>query len=700
MHTSTSTRSGMSLRADRALARPVTGHLPPARFLAAAAGVCAAFGAIAGAADALPLKSVTLYRSGVAYFERSGVIDGAQTVDLRFDVAHLNDVLKSMVVLDARGRKPPTVAFESAEPLDRVLGGFQVDLRRADSVYALFEQLRGAEVEITTGEGPVRGMILSVETRGEPDKGQFVSVYTDAGVRTVSLSRMVSFALLDKRLAEELRTALRTLATRRAENSAGVGVRFSEGDRRDVTIGYIHETPVWKTTYRLVLPDDTGAKPMLQGWAIVENQTDEDWSDIRMSLASGRPVAFTMNLREPLFVERPDLPLPIPGVVSGRAYADGATFAAKAPSSPAPDGRVRMERDASALAGQSVISARVAESNRMSAGSFSGSLASVADAQASGELFRYEIRETVTVPRRTSAMLPILGSSVEGRRVSIYNANDLREHPMRGVEFTNTSGADLAAGPIAVYDADSYAGDAQVGFTSRGQDRLIAYAVDQDVRALVEPRSDSRITRVRIVDGVIEQQTRREATTRHRFVNRDASRDRTIIVEHEKMPGWTLLSQPGPISESSTHLRFEASLPRGGEATLDVTHERVERTTVALAQYDLDLLVRLSRNGAVSKAVVDAVRKAGELQQAVRQIEAMLAGLERERAAIGADQARIRENIGRIDRNSDLHARYMKTLTEQETRLEQIADETSDLRAKREMAENSLRDYLRNLNID
>ena len=110
--------------------------------------------------------------------------------------------------------------------------------------------------------------------------------------------------------------------------------------------------------------------------------------------------------------------------------------------------------------------------------------------------------------------------------------------------------------------------------------------------------------------------------------------------------------------------------------------------------------MRLSRNGAVSKAVVDAVRKAGEMQQAVRQIEAMLAGLERERAAIGSDQSRIRENIGRVDRNSDLHARYMKTLTEQETRLEQILDESRDLRAKREMAENSLRDYLRNLNID
>ncbi|MBX3352024.1 MAG: hypothetical protein KF684_03760 [Phycisphaeraceae bacterium] len=699
MNSSELTRSGLSLRAarDTHSHRPARA-LPDARWILGALALSCALGHAALAADALPLRSVTLYRSGVGYFERTGVVDGAATVDLRFDVNHLNDVLKSMVVLDAQGQTPPTVAFESAEPLDKALGGFQVDLRRADSIYELLGQLRGAEIDITTGEGPVRGMILSVETRGEPEKGQFVSVLTDAGVKTVPLARMVTFNLLDKQLASELRVALRTLASRRAENQAGLGVRFGEGRERDVTIGYIHESPVWKTSYRLVLPDETGAKPMLQGWAIVENQTDEDWDGVRMSLASGRPVAFTMNLREPLFVARPDLPLPIPGVVTGRAYSDAV--AARAPASPAADGRVRMERDASAITGQSIAPARVAESNRMGAGSFSASLASVADAQTSGELFRYEIKETVTIPRRTSAMLPILGSSVEGRRVSIYNPNDLREHPMRGVEFTNTSGADLAAGPIAVYDADSYAGDAQVGFTSRGQQRLASYAVDQDVRALVEPWTESRITKVRIVNGVLEQESRRESTTGHRFVNRDASRGRTIIVEHPKMPGWTLLSPASPASESETVQRFEVALDRAGEATLDITHERVDRSTVALVQYDLDLLVRLSSDGRASKQVVDAVRKAGEMQRAVRDIDAMISALNTERGAIASDQGRVRENMGRVDRNSDLYARYMRTLTEQEDRLEQIEQETRDLRAKREMADRSLREYLAGLTID
>src|SRR5207247_7152942 len=80
--------------------------------------------------------------------------------------------------------------------------------------------------------------------------------------------------------------------------------------------------PVWKTSYRLVLPTLAARKndpvdnnkeqkkaedrkPYLQGWAVVENQTDEDWTDVRMALISGRPISFQMNLYDALFIKRP-----------------------------------------------------------------------------------------------------------------------------------------------------------------------------------------------------------------------------------------------------------------------------------------------------------------------------------------------------------------------------------------------------------
>ncbi len=70
-------------------------------------------------------------------------------------------------------------------------------------------------------------------------------------------------------------------------------------------VGYVVEHPIWKTSYRLVLPKETEDKPFLQGWAVVENPTDEDWKDVRMALVAGRPISFQMDLYTPLYVPRP-----------------------------------------------------------------------------------------------------------------------------------------------------------------------------------------------------------------------------------------------------------------------------------------------------------------------------------------------------------------------------------------------------------
>ena len=93
---------------------------------------------------------------------------------------------------------------------------------------------------------------------------------------------------------------------------------------------------MWKTSYRLVLPDTpkegwqaaqesnaAADRFTIQGWAIVENTTDDDWKDVTLSLVSGRPVSFKMDLYEPLYVYRPQIPVPmVPGVMPP-PYAGG-----------------------------------------------------------------------------------------------------------------------------------------------------------------------------------------------------------------------------------------------------------------------------------------------------------------------------------------------------------------------------------------
>ena len=105
-----------------------------------------------------------------------------------------------------------------------------------------------------------------------------------------------------------------------AISAAGTG-------ERELFVSYISEVPVWKSTYRIVVPKAPGT-PFLQGWAVVENTTDEDWRDVRMALVSGRPISFQMDLYQPLFVTRPIVEPELFASLRPVAYSGGMGVAA------------------------------------------------------------------------------------------------------------------------------------------------------------------------------------------------------------------------------------------------------------------------------------------------------------------------------------------------------------------------------------
>ena len=69
-----------------------------------------------------------LYKSGVGYFEHLGRVRGSQNVSIRFTSGQLNDVLKSLTVLDLNGGKITGVEYGSAAPADRQLGDLRLPI--------------------------------------------------------------------------------------------------------------------------------------------------------------------------------------------------------------------------------------------------------------------------------------------------------------------------------------------------------------------------------------------------------------------------------------------------------------------------------------------------------------------------------------------------------------------------------------------
>src|SRR5262249_14970872 len=267
--------------------------------------------------EKLPIAQVILYSSGVGYFQREGTVEGTARVDLSFDVRDVNDLIKSMTLRDLDGGHVSAVSYDSNAPVERTLQSFAINLNGNPSLGQILSQARGEKVEVVlqqanqTQPGTMTGTLIGVETQThQVGKDATVAVevlnlWCADGIRSCKLSEVQRLRFLNPAIDSEFRKALETLAQSHDTQKKAVSISFAGEGQRRVKVGYVVESPIWKTSYRLVLDKQAKAAPYLQGWAVVENTTDEDWKDVRMALVSGRPISFQMNLYDPLFIKRP-----------------------------------------------------------------------------------------------------------------------------------------------------------------------------------------------------------------------------------------------------------------------------------------------------------------------------------------------------------------------------------------------------------
>src|SRR5438876_2660770 len=267
------------------------------------------------AASKLPVKQVVLFASGVGDFQRQGEVEGDARIDLSFPAGDINDLLKSLTLQDLNGGLVTAVNYDSHDPVERTLKSFAVDLTSHPNLMGLLEQARGEKVEIllqqSAGQqrGTLAGTIVGAEAQKQagkegPEQIAFLNMWCADGLRSVKLADVQRVRFLNPLLESEYRRALDTLALSHDAQKKSVSLAFTGRGKRQVRVGYVTESPVWKTSYRLVLGDKE-RKPFLQGWAVVENPTDEDWNGVRMALISGRPISFKMDLYQPLYAPRP-----------------------------------------------------------------------------------------------------------------------------------------------------------------------------------------------------------------------------------------------------------------------------------------------------------------------------------------------------------------------------------------------------------
>jgi hypothetical protein len=644
----------------------------------------------------LPVTKVVLFSSGVGYFEHRGDLSGDCLIPLHFAVEEVNDALKSLLVSD--GASSPSVSYPSMASLDRSLKGLRIDLSGAPRVADLLARLRGAEISVDTPE-TLSGRIVSVEQRSvkEGDAPRpYVTLLTSSGLRSVSLNDAQAVRFSDKGIGEDFDRALSLILGARDDRARDLEVRLPGPGTRQATIGYVIAAPVWKASYRLDLSRD---EPQIQGWAIVDNPSDQDWKNVSLSLVSGRPVSFIQELYPPVYLDRPTIPLAIAGTAAARSFESGI-----APAN-APEESDYDEAEAKEAAPKRAMKSMAAPApSSVAGGAFAPAPAAplgqaaleTARAGKAGDQFQFTVKKPVNLDRGRSAMLPLVAGKIEAERVSVLSPGARR--PMLGARLVNTTGVRLPAGPVAVFDGGVYAGDALFDFFSEKDTRLVVFGDDLDVSVDVSDASSQETVGVVVAKGVMAFSRRVTVEKSYAFANKTADAKK-IVVEHSITGGAELYEPKAAAEKTDSLYRFDLALPASGQAKLVVKERYPRSERVVLGSLRPEDFLAYSSSQEIPAKVREALKKAVEMKKKLTDAERDLADLQERKAKLESDQSRYRSNLSEVGRDSSQGQQYLKRLMDSEAAIDQTSTKIEQAKNTRKEAQTTYESYLAGLSL-
>lgn len=704
--------------------------------------------------SSLPIRRVILYSNGVAYFERRGFVTGNAEINLSFKQSQVDDVLKSMVVLDLGQGKIGAVSYNSSMPASARTAEIPFNVNslseeaedETGGLANVLSQLQGAKVSVTSTKGTAAGAILTVEKRKVTTKGKdneevsqpagysLVIASETGDITSFDLTDIRGVRLLDDGTKQDLNEFANATASSRRRDAKTITVTSEGSGQREMIVSYTVAAPIWKTTYRVVL--DSEGKPFFQGWAIVDNVGDEDWKDVQLSLISGSPVSFIQNLQKPLYRYRPIIPIPEdlnlrpqiydPENSEGSGYGEGSGSGSgngngygAGDSAPPPAKPKDMFENAnnnfivsSGYAGTSVSDAIVTEKSGVQ---------TAATGEEIGDLFEYKIEQPISVVRNRSALIPIIQTKMEGERVSIFreleaetvDANEENDQaaevrkanprPMSGLLLKNVTPMTFEGGSMTVLDRDAYAGEALMERLKPKEQRLISFALDLGTLVRVEQKEDREPAKLlKVVDGVFQVHYFKTDKKIYTLSNQ-TDRVKTVYIEHPVRKDWILsetFAKPDYVTARFYRFRIELQPFENKEVTVGENLPMMDKYSLStLSPKDLDIFV-------AGRFIDDTTRvrlaKLIDLRMQINQINSKLDATEKEVEEITNDQGRFRENIDALAKTPEakqLIARYIAKATDQESRLEQIGKDRQTMTAEKDRLEREFAVEIKNFEI-
>lgn len=698
----------------------------------------------------LALTRVVLYRNGIAYFERHGVVDGDR-LSLKVRKDQINDLLKSLTVIDRSSGKTLSVSIplDPKAWQDAALAMLMPGRGRLPDV---LDALRGTYVEVDTDTRSTRGRIVMVERIVEtpeqrpgiappqqPQEDHRLTLLDNGALEVVRLSRVKTITIKQGDLVMQLDRHLDATAGEGMFQQVDVVVRLADNAKHDLSVSYVAQAPLWKPTYRLVLAGDDSGKALLQGWAVVSNVSGENWDDVSLSLTSGAPLAFRYDLHTPEDVERPDLTQS--GVHKHAQVAFGeATYGAPPPEAamPAPAPPMAPQEDKAYEMEESLDDAEMQKERRQlakkaakpsasrSAGGAAPSMApmpSAVDLQALAQsaaprasakrvagLTRFDLAERMTLPDGSASMVMLINQLVTGEETFLFkpggSGQGYEYNPYRVVRFHNGTDFVLEPGPISIYSGGSFVGEGLSEAIASQDKATIPFAAEPSIVVhSATAASGDAVKITKIVRGVIEVESFQRVTTTWAVSVKPSKSGYRVLVRQSRAGELYSLVDPPKDTETLPDGYFIPVVvpPNQAEAKLDV----VERTpsNYSLSIWDdkaPELLKQLLETPGLDATARAALQPVVDARQQIGRIDTEIAGLAAQQEELDERANEERQNLLAIQKDPKagaLRKRLSDRLEELTQKAAEIGRKIVDLNSQRLSRKIELEDKLRELDV-
>lgn len=630
----------------------------------------------------LPISRMTLYKHGVGFFERRAEVTGEE-VNLSFPTAEMNDILKSLTVIDRGKGKVLGVEYPTPKERAQRLASCTVQLEDSRSMRDLLISLRGRSVcLLLEGNKTLKGMLLGLDEANDdqPMDSNLVSILVENTDRAdkVLFSQLQGLEILDSEAIGDLRYFLKVEASQ--DKTCSVKVRLSPGSH-DLSISYIASAPTWRVSYRLVTERqgvDNDAKALLLGWGIFDNILDEDLNAISLALIAGMPISFIYNLYNPFTPDRPVIEeekRTIPGAVTLGAVADELQPVPEMAAGLSNARRMKMNAPSPAKIGF-----------------IKESVSSDATGQAFGELFKYAIQTPVTVNRGGSALVPIISADVCVRRDLIFNPNQLPIHPIATFRFKNSTGLTLERGPVTVIENGEYSGEAILPYTSGGSEAVVPFAVELGIKVTQNSENRREWYRLAIKDAYLVFEDWDIYTFDYQL-NNSTERAMDVLIDHPRHYGYEMFETPDPKEKTDETFRFEVKIQAQAEKKLKVNERKLIMRREEINKQKYENLRKYLHQGLLNQGQYDRLAELLVLYDKLTNTQKQSGQISEKREAIYKEQGQIRNNmkaLGDDKTEQAMRASYVEKLQASENRLEALAKEEVDLQAENKRLEQEI----------